>query len=36
MTRERAMAAAFAVGSACFLVGPFPGYAGLVGERGVG
>lgn len=27
------MAWSFAVGSACFLVGPFPGYADLVGER---
>src|SRR3954464_11574993 len=27
------MARAFAIGSACFLVGPFPGYASLVGER---
>ena len=26
------MAACFALGSACFLVGPFPGYAELVGE----
>ncbi len=31
MSRERWMAASFAVGSACFLVGPFPGYAELVG-----
>jgi hypothetical protein len=28
---ERLMAASFAVGSTCFLVGPFPGYAALVG-----
>ena len=27
------MALSFAVGSVCFVVGPFPGYAGLVGER---
>jgi hypothetical protein len=27
------MAAAFAIGSTCFLVGPFPGYANLVGDR---
>ena len=33
MTRERWMGLAFALGSACFLVGPFPGFAGLVGER---
>jgi hypothetical protein len=33
MSRERWMALAFAVGSTCFLVGPFPGYAELVGER---
>ncbi|MGO9488977.1 MAG: hypothetical protein ACLQBB_08135 [Solirubrobacteraceae bacterium] len=31
--RERLMALSFAVGSACFLIGPFPGYVGLVGER---
>src|SRR3954467_15477906 len=31
MTRERWMAAFFALGSACFFVGPFPGYADLVG-----
>jgi hypothetical protein len=33
MTRERWMALCFAVGAACFVVGPFPGYAGLVGDR---
>lgn len=33
MSRERWMAGSFAVGSACFLVGPFPGYAELVGGR---
>ena len=33
MTLERWMARAFAVGSACFLVGPFPGYAELVGDH---
>lgn len=27
------MAAFFAVGSACFLIGPFPGYISLVGEQ---
>ncbi len=27
------MALSFAVGSACFLIGPFPGYANLVGGR---
>jgi hypothetical protein len=31
MTRERWMALFFAVGSACFVIGPFPGYAKLVG-----
>src|SRR4051812_24655107 len=31
--QERWMALAFAVGSACFLVGPFPGYVQLVGAR---
>src|SRR5687767_11813490 len=30
MSRERWMALLFAAGSACFLVGPFPGYASLV------
>ena len=32
MTRERWMAVCFAAGSLCFLVGPFPGYASLVGD----
>ena len=32
MTRERWMALLFLVGSACFVVGPFPGYANLVGD----
>jgi hypothetical protein len=36
MSRERWMALLFAVGSACFLVGPFPGYAQLVGATAVG
>jgi hypothetical protein len=36
MSRERWMALSFAVGSACFLVGPFPGYAQLVGATAVG
>jgi hypothetical protein len=31
MSRERWMALLFAIGSLCFLVGPFPGYAQLVG-----
>lgn len=31
MSVQRWMAAFFAVGSACFLIGPFPGYANLVG-----
>lgn len=35
VSRERWMALSFAVGSACFLVGPFPGYAQLVGGRAV-
>lgn len=30
--RERRMALAFALGSACFVIGPFPGYVSLVGE----
>ncbi len=33
MTLNRAMALAFALGSACFLIGPFPGYVQLVGDR---
>ena len=32
MTRSRWMAMFFALGSTCFLIGPFPGYAQLVGE----
>jgi hypothetical protein len=36
MSRERWMALLFATGSACFLVGPFPGYARLVGGVAVG
>jgi hypothetical protein len=36
MRRERWMALCFAVGSAGFLVGPFPGYAQLVGAAAVG
>jgi len=32
MSRERWMALCFAIGSTCFLVGPFPGYAELVGD----
>jgi hypothetical protein len=31
--RARWMAWSFAVGSTCFLIGPFPGYIQLVGER---
>jgi hypothetical protein len=31
MSRERWTALAFSAGSACFLIGPFPGYLGLVG-----
>ena len=33
MSRERYMAFFFALGSACFFVGPFPGYARLVGAE---
>jgi hypothetical protein len=33
--RERWMALFFAAGSVCFLIGPFPGYAGLVGSTAV-
>jgi hypothetical protein len=32
VTRRRGMALCFALGSACFLIGPFPGYANLVGD----
>lgn len=32
MTSRRWMALCFALGSACFLVGPFPGYVQLVGD----
>ena len=32
MTRLRWMAVCFALGSTCFLIGPFPGYVQLVGE----
>ena len=32
MTRQRWMALCFALGSACFFIGPFPGYAQLVGD----
>lgn len=32
MSRERWMALFFAGGSTCFLIGPFPGFANLVGE----
>jgi len=32
MTRLRWMALCFALGSTCFLIGPFPGYVQLVGE----
>jgi hypothetical protein len=32
MSRQRWMALFFALGSTCFLVGPFPGYAQLVGS----
>ena len=32
MSTRRWMALVFALGSSCFLVGPFPGYAQLVGD----
>lgn len=32
MSRRRWMALFFALGSTCFLIGPFPGYAELVGD----
>jgi hypothetical protein len=36
VTRRRGMAALFALGSTCFLIGPFPGYLQLVGETADG
>jgi YrhK-like protein len=36
MSRRRWMALFFALGSTCFLVGPFPGYAQLVGDSADG
>ncbi len=33
MSRQRSMALFFALGSTCFLIGPFPGYAQLVGGK---
>jgi hypothetical protein len=36
MTRRRWMALCFALGSTCFLIGPFPGYANLVGDAADG
>jgi FtsH-binding integral membrane protein len=33
MTRERWMALLFLAGGACFLIGPFPGYVNLVGDK---
>jgi len=35
MSRERWMALLFAIGSLCFLIGPFPGYTSLVGASAV-
>src|SRR5947209_2426526 len=32
MTRQRWMALSFALGSTCFFVAPWPGYANLVGD----
>src|SRR5438105_9199476 len=32
MSRRRWMALCFGLGSVCFLIGPFPGYAQLVGD----
>jgi len=34
VSRERWMGLLFALGSTCFLIGPFPGYAQLVGATG--
>jgi FtsH-binding integral membrane protein len=36
VSRERLMALLFALGSSCFLIGPFPGYAQLVGSSADG
>jgi hypothetical protein len=36
VSRERWMALFFALGSACFVIGPFPGYAQLVGASADG
>jgi len=36
MSRRRWMALCFALGSTCFLIGPFPGYVQLVGESADG
>src|SRR3954453_18098700 len=36
VSRERWMAVCFALGSTCFLVGPFPGYVQVVGESADG
>jgi hypothetical protein len=36
MNRHRWMALCFALGSTCFLIGPFPGYVQLVGETADG
>jgi len=36
MTRLRWMALFFALGSTCFLIGPFPGYVQLVGAQADG
>jgi hypothetical protein len=36
LTRPRWMALFFALGSTCFLIGPFPGYVQLVGETADG
>jgi hypothetical protein len=36
MTLRRLMAFSFALGSICFLIGPFPGYANLVGDSADG
>jgi hypothetical protein len=35
MTHRRWMALSFALGSTCFFIGPFPGYAQLVGDSAV-
>ena len=36
ISRERWMALCFALGSTCFIIGPFPGYVNLIGAKADG